>query len=76
MGKSSSMIRYCGASAFTNGAIRVFFAVTTGSMPSMPASASSAAICGEGKGVILSIMLQGNATVWPSAKYAEKPFST
>ena len=44
------------------GAMKVPIAVFTGSIPSIPRSASAFPTCTSGRGVILSIMLQGNDT--------------
>ena len=69
LGKLSSITRYCGFSALTNGAMYVFFPVITGCMSSTPSFSRSAAICSLGRGVILSIMVHGNATTFSSVTY-------
>ena len=68
------MTRYCGISEFTNGAIYVCLSVITGAMSSTPKASNFAFIVSSGRGVILSIMLQGKETF--SITYSENALST
>ena len=61
-GNLSSITRYCGPSAFTNGAIYVFLKVITGSIFSIPSSFKDSHTLSAGLGVILSIIDHGNDT--------------
>ena len=76
LGNLSSITRYCGPSALTKGAIYVFFEVMTGAISSIPAFSSSLHTESAGRGVILSIIDQGNDTLLSSVIYSTKPSST
>ena len=54
----------------------MFLVVTTGAMPSIPAAVSASSTTLAGRGVILSIMDQGNETWVSSDTQATKPSST
>ena len=62
LGKSSSMTRYSHSSAFTKGATKVFLEVMTCSRSSIRSAASMAFTLSSGRGVILSIIVQGKET--------------
>ena len=62
LGNASSITRYSASSAFTKGATYVFLLVTMLSVSVKPASSSIFFTLSSGRGVILSIMLQGKET--------------
>src|SRR5574344_1213461 len=76
LGKESSITRYSHSSEFTNGAIHVFFPVTTTSVSSKPRDESIFATPPSGLGVILSIIDQGKDTFSGLERYSLKPSST
>ena len=74
LGKSSSITKYSVSSAFTKGATYVFLEVITGSNSSTPSSNKIFSTEASGRGVILSIILQVNDTLFESI-YSTNSFS-
>ena len=75
LGNQSCITRYWVSSALTNGATKVPLAVLTESAPSKPSALSISITFASGRGVILSIIVQGKPTLSGSFTYFTKPAS-
>ena len=75
LGNQSCITRYWVSSAFTKGATKVPLAVLTASAPSKPSALTISMTLASGRGVILSIIVQGKPTFSGSLTYFTKPGS-